>query len=169
MRFQRETSFIFYFYFGSVSRETDAQMSVFFWIFWHQKIKLADGFMRWNWHKIMKPPDSVRKKKMKLTARGFAAAVSFIFFPDRTGRFHNFSQFHSWNHSQFHFLSQKIRKNRHFTSVSRETDQKKRRFLAKTNQVKQCVSLQSKANQASKATQAIKAKQSKQTKAKQAF
>ena len=51
------------------------------------------------------------KKKMKLTARGFAAAVSFIFFPDRTGRFHNFSQFHSRNHSQFHFLSQKIRKN----------------------------------------------------------
>ena len=61
------------------------------------------------------------------------------------------------------------KKHRHFTSVSRETDKKKRRFLAKTNQVKQCVSLQSKTNQASKPTQAIKAKQSKQTKPKQAF
>ena len=46
--FQRETSFIFYFYFGSVSRETDAKLLVFFWIFWHQKMKLADGFMRWK-------------------------------------------------------------------------------------------------------------------------
>ena len=32
-------------FFLSVSRETDAKMSVFFLIFWHQKMKLADGFM----------------------------------------------------------------------------------------------------------------------------
>ena len=102
-------------------------------------------------------------------ARGCAAAISLNFFPDRTGRFYNFSQFHSWNHSKFHFLSQKIRKNTDILHQFHVKLTKKKRFLAKTNQVKQCVALQSKANQASKATQAIKAKQSKQTKAKQAF
>ena len=61
-------------------------------------------------HKIMKPPELVGKK-MKLTARSFAAAVSFIFFPTNSGRFHNFSPLKSWNHSQFHFCCENNRKN----------------------------------------------------------
>ena len=51
-------------------------------IFLASKIKLTDGFKNFKWQKIMKPPHSVCKK-MKLTARGFAAAVSLIFFADR--------------------------------------------------------------------------------------
>ena len=46
-------------------------------------------------------------KKMKLTARGFATAVSFIFFQTECGRFHNFSHLKSWNHRQFHFWAKK--------------------------------------------------------------
>ena len=94
MKFQRGTLLIFIFYWGTVSRETGEKIEAFLRFFWHQKIKLADGFMSQKWHKIMKPPDSVWKK-MKLTARGFAAAVSFIFFPTESGRFHNFSHFNS--------------------------------------------------------------------------
>ena len=73
------------------------------------KVKLADDFMDRNWHKIMKPPYSVGEK-MKLTARGCAAARQFHFFPTESGRFHNFSQFHPWNHSQFHFWAKKSEK-----------------------------------------------------------
>ena len=40
-----ETSLIFYFYCGSVSRETDEKMSIFFQNFLASKVKLADGFM----------------------------------------------------------------------------------------------------------------------------
>ena len=61
----------------------------------------------------------------------FAAAVSINFFPERTGWFHNFSQFDSWNHSQFLFWA-KYQNNRHFTSVSCETNQKKVGFFFKT-------------------------------------
>ena len=40
-----KTSLIFYFYCGSVSRETDEKMSIFFLNFLASKVKLADGFM----------------------------------------------------------------------------------------------------------------------------
>ena len=40
-------------------------------------------------HKIMKPPELVGKK-MNLTAAAKPRAVSFIFFPARLWRFHNF-------------------------------------------------------------------------------
>ena len=66
MKFQRKTLFIFIFYLGTVSRETGEKIEAFLRYFWHQKIKLADGLMGCNWHKIMKPPDSVRKKKYRL-------------------------------------------------------------------------------------------------------
>ena len=38
-------------------------------------------------------PDAVGNKKLKLTARGFAVAVSLNFYPDRAGRFHNLANF----------------------------------------------------------------------------
>ena len=44
MKFQRKT--FFFSYLGTVSRETDEKIAAFLRYFWHQKIKLADGFMR---------------------------------------------------------------------------------------------------------------------------
>ena len=66
----------------------------------------------------MKPLDSVGKK-IKLTARGFAAAVSFIFFPDRFWRFHNFMPLKIMKPSaSFIFDAKIIRKqNRQFHKV----------------------------------------------------
>ena len=100
----------FIFYCGTVSRENWVKLVILFLFYLAQKMKLADGFMGENWHKIVKPSRSRSGKKMKLTARGYAAAVSFIFFPTDSGRFHNFSQFHPWNHSQFHFWAKKTEK-----------------------------------------------------------
>ena len=60
-----ETSLIFYFYCGSVSRETDEKMSIFFQNFLSSKVKLADGFMN---------PDSVGKK---IETDGRGVFVSF--------------------------------------------------------------------------------------------
>ena len=45
MKFQRKTLLIFIFYLGTVSRETGEKIEAFLRYFWHQKIKLADGFM----------------------------------------------------------------------------------------------------------------------------
>ena len=45
MKFQRKTLFIFIFYLGTVSRKTGEKIDAFLRYFWHQKIKLADGFM----------------------------------------------------------------------------------------------------------------------------
>ena len=60
----------------------------------------------------MKPPVSLRKKietdGTRLSRVRRVPSVS-IFFLTETGRFHNFSQFHTWNHNQFHFLKQKNR------------------------------------------------------------
>ena len=63
-------------------------------------------FMR---HKIMKPPGSVGKKNKTDGTRlaAWPRAVSFIFFPDRIWRFHNFMHLKSWNHQPVSFLSQK--------------------------------------------------------------
>ena len=124
----------FIFYCGTVSRENWVKLVILFLFYLAQKMKLADGFMGENWHKIVKPSRSRSGKKMKLTARGFAAAVSFIFFPTDSGRFHNFSQFHPWNHSQFHFWAKKTEKKiTSFTQFHvKLATQKKMRFLAKT-------------------------------------
>ena len=59
------------------------------WIFFcclAQKMKLAVVSCV-KLTKIMKLSDSVRKKKLKLTARGFAAAASFNFFLTESGSF----------------------------------------------------------------------------------
>ena len=69
---------------------------------------------KWNWlwfHdfmglKLWNRPDSVGKK-MKLTAAAQPRAVSFIFFPDRIWRFHNFMPLKSWNHQPVSFLMRK--------------------------------------------------------------
>ena len=45
MKFQRGTLLIFIFYWGTVSRGTGEKIEAFLRFFWHQKIKLADGFM----------------------------------------------------------------------------------------------------------------------------
>ena len=74
----------------------------YFLIILASKMKLADGFIILRGIKLWNR-QSWSGKKMKLTARGFAAAVSFIFFPTNSGRFHNFSPLKLWNHSQFHF------------------------------------------------------------------
>ena len=102
IKFQLKTSFIFIFYCGTVLRENWMKLAVFFLIIFASKIKLADGFMILRGIKLWNR-QSWSGKKMKLTTRGCAAAVSFIFFPTDFGRFHNFSPLKSWNHSQFHF------------------------------------------------------------------
>ena len=45
MKFQRKT-LIFIFYLGTVSRDTGEKIEALLRYFWHQKMKLADGFMR---------------------------------------------------------------------------------------------------------------------------
>ena len=93
-------------------------------------------FHTWNWHEIMKPPNSVRKKKLKLTARGFAAAVSFNFFswPNLDGFIISVSFMYETTAS-FIFWAKKQKKSQHFSSVSRETGHKKKvRFIPKTSQ-----------------------------------
>ena len=77
-----ETMFIFIFYCTTVSRENCMKLAVLFSDYFGIKNKTGWWFHDFKGHKIMKPPKSVGKK-MKLTARGCAAAVSFIFFPDR--------------------------------------------------------------------------------------
>ena len=98
------------------------------------------GIQKWNWLMVSWDETGInyetarfgQEKKMKLTERGFAAAISFNFFPDRNGRFHNFSQIHSWNHSQCHLFSRKNRKN---TNILRQCHikltEKKRGFQQK--------------------------------------
>ena len=61
--------------------------------------------------KLLNRPEFGREKKLKLTARGCAAAVSFIFFPTDFGRFHNFSPLKIMKPQPVSFLSQNNRKN----------------------------------------------------------
>ena len=63
------------FYCGRVSREKCWKLEIFPALL-PQKMKLADGFMGENWHKIVRGVPSVT-----------------FFFPTNSGRFHNFSQF----------------------------------------------------------------------------
>ena len=89
-----------------------------------------------NWHKIMKPPDSVGKKNWNWRHAASPRPSVSIFFPTEFWRFHNFSQFHPWNHSQFHFWAKKTEnKTASFIQfhVKLATHKKKNmRFLPKT-------------------------------------
>ena len=71
------------------------------------KSKTGWWFHGWNWHKIMKPPDSVGKKNWNWRHLALPRPSVSFFFPIESGRFQNFSQFHPWNHSQFHFWAKK--------------------------------------------------------------
>ena len=99
---------LIFFYCGQVSRENCCKNGGYsFIIFLASKMKLTDGFMNFTWHKIMKPPHSVWKKKWNWRhAASPRPSVSF-FFQTECGRFHNFSHVKSWNHSQFHFWAKK--------------------------------------------------------------
>ena len=102
MRFQKKPSLFLFFIVPQFHVKTSWNWRHYFLIILASKMKLADGFMILRGIKLWNR-QSWSGKKMKLTARGFAAAVSFIFFPTNSGRFHNFSPLKSWNHSQFHF------------------------------------------------------------------
>ena len=65
---------IFIFYCGTVSRETGKNVGIFL-IFWHQKMKLADGFI----HETDMKPRAVSFNFFFLTEfGGFIISVSFI-------------------------------------------------------------------------------------------
>ena len=64
------------------------KLAVCFLLFW-LKNETGCGFMIFKGLKLWNRPKSVGKK-MKLTAAAQPRAVSFIFFPDRLWRFHNF-------------------------------------------------------------------------------
>ena len=83
---------------------------------------VKSGIKLWNREKIETDGTWLRRGRQ------------FHFFPTESGRFHNFSHFNSWNHSQFHFLTLKDVKK---ASIFRQfhvklAPQKKVRFLAKT-------------------------------------
>ena len=82
------------------------KMVVFFYLFLAQKWNWL-WFHDFKWLKLWNRPHSVWKK-MKLTAAAKPRAVSFIFFPDRMWRFHNFMplEIHE-TISQFYFWCQK--------------------------------------------------------------
>ena len=111
----------FIFYCGTVSRENWVKLVILFLFYLAQKMKLADGFMGENWHKIVKPSRSRSGKKMKLTAA--VPSVSF-FFPDRIlDGFIILCQFHTWNHQPVSFFDAKKSENNSdiFSPVSLET------------------------------------------------
>ena len=134
MRFQGKTSLIFLFYCGTVSRETDEKMLGFFWFF---------GIKKWNWLMVSymkltwnyETAKFGQEKKIETDGTRLRRGRQFqFFFLTEFGRFHNFSQFHVWNHSQFHFLSQKTEKiPTFFASFTWNWPQKKKvRFIPKT-------------------------------------
>ena len=93
----------------------------------------------WYWHKMLKLSDSAGKK-LKLPARGFAAAGSFNFFRPNW-QFQHFSQITvSWNYPKIQLWHWNCHKKLSFLlSVSSETDDKKKkrtRFPVKTGHKK---------------------------------
>ena len=132
MRFQGKTSLIFLFYCGTVSRKTDEKMLRFFWFFGIKKWNcLMVSYMKLTWNY---ETAKFSQEKMKLTARGFAAAVSFNFFswPNLDGFIISVSFMYETTAS-FIFWAKKQKKSQHFPSVSRETGHKKKvRFIPKT-------------------------------------
>ena len=121
MRFQGKTSLIFLFYCGTVSRKTDEKMLRFFWFF---------GIKKWNWLMVSymkltwnyETAKFGQEKKLKLTARGFAAAVSFNFFswPNLDGFIISVSFMYETTAS-FIFWAKKQKKFRQLSPVSLES------------------------------------------------
>ena len=95
-----------YFFFVASFTWNCCKMVVFFYLFLAQKWNWL-WFHDFKWLKLWNRPHSVWKK-MKLTAAAKPRAVSFIFFPDRMWRFHNFMplEIHE-TISQFYFWCQK--------------------------------------------------------------
>ena len=110
MRFQTKPHLFFIFIVAQFSRENCTKLSEWFSDFFASK--------KWNWLRVSYNETGIKLwnhqfrsgKKMKLTARGFAAAVSFIFFPTDFGRFHNFSPLKIMKPQPVSFLSQNNRK-----------------------------------------------------------
>ena len=99
----------------------------FLWQVSVSKVEFWASFMKpWYWHKMLKLSDSAGKK-LKLTARGFAAAVSFNFFRPNW-QFQHFSQITvSWNCPKIQLLTLKLSQKMPFLStVSAETGDKKK-------------------------------------------
>ena len=96
----------FFFFFVASFTWNCCKMVVFFYLFLAQKWNCL-WFHDFKWLKLWNRPHSVWKK-MKLTAAAKPRAVSFIFFPDRMWRFHNFMplEIHE-TISQFYFWCQK--------------------------------------------------------------
>ena len=100
----------------------------FLWQVSVSKVEFWASFMKpWYWHKMLKLSDSAGKK-LKLTARGFAAAVSFNFFRPNW-QFQHFSQITvSWNCPKIQLLTLKLSQKMPFLStVSAETGDKKKK------------------------------------------
>ena len=95
----------FFFFWGQFHVKLAKNLG-FFYVFLAQKMKLAVV----SWVKVAKimKPSRFGREKMKLTAAAKPRAVSFIFFPDRMWRFHNFMPFEIHETiSQFYFWCQK--------------------------------------------------------------
>ena len=104
-----ETIFIFIFYCATVSRENFMKLAELFSDYFGIKNETGWWIHDFKGHKLWNR-QSRSGKKMKLTARGCAAAVSFIFFPTDFGRFHNFSPLKIMKPQPVSFLSQNNRK-----------------------------------------------------------
>ena len=126
--FSRNLTYFYFLLWPSFTWNWRKNGGFFFYDILASKMKLADGFIILRGIKLWNR-QSWSGKKMKLTARGFAAAVSFIFFPTDSGRFHNFSPFKAWNRSQFHFWAEKAdNKIASFIQFHVKQTQKKRLF-----------------------------------------
>ena len=106
MRFQQKPHLFLFFIVAQFHVKLAKKWWIFFYDILASKMKLADGFMIFNGIKLWNRQIRLGKK-MKLTARkkwnwrhaasprpsvSFFSAVSFIFFPTESGRFHNFSR-----------------------------------------------------------------------------
>ena len=110
MKFQGKTSLIFLFYCDTVSRESGEKMLRFFWFFGIKKLNcLMVSYIKLTWN--YETAKFGQETKIETDGTRLRRGRQFqFFFLTEFGRFHNFSQFHVWNHSQFHFLSQKTEK-----------------------------------------------------------
>ena len=114
----------------SFSRNCRIKMA-FSWKVLVSKVEFWASFMKpWYWHKMLKLSDSAGKK-LKLPARGFAAAGSFNFFRPNW-QFQHFSQITvSWNYPKIQLWHWNCHKKLSFVlSVSSETDDKKKNLVS---------------------------------------
>ena len=136
MRFQPKPHLFLFFIVAQFQVKLAKKCLNYFLTFWHQKMKLADGFMCETDIKLWNRPEFSQEKKNETDGTRLRRGRQFhFFFLTESGRFHNFSQFHTWNHSQFHFLSQKAEKIQTFFASftwNWPHTKKKVRFPAKT-------------------------------------